>query len=104
MSLESEKCHHPGYPLLVGQSRILSVTSQGSDAQEDEKNRSRRRGGCQGIHQLTERAPRELVGKGIGHRGRCDFHSRSASKAYESFYLYTPEQMTMGGSVCLTPE
>ena len=68
MSLESEKCHHPGYPLLVGQSRILSVTSQGSDAQEDEKNRSRRRGGCQGIRQLTERAPRELVGKGIGHR------------------------------------
>ena len=68
------------------------------------KDRSRRRGGCQGIRQLTERAPRELVGKGIGHRGRCDFHSRSASRAYESFYLYVSEQMTMGGSIWLTSE
>ena len=36
VSLESEKCHHPGHPWLVGQSSVLSVTSQGSDAQEDE--------------------------------------------------------------------
>ena len=47
---------------------------------------------------------RKLGGKGIGHQGSYDFHSRSASRAYESFYLYVSEQMTMGGSIWLTSE
>ena len=44
MSLESEKCHHPGHPWLVGQSSVLSVTSQGSDAQEDENEQEQEEG------------------------------------------------------------
>ena len=42
--LESEKCHHPGQPWLVGQCQILSATSQRSDAQEDEKEQEQEEG------------------------------------------------------------
>ena len=44
MSLESEKYHQPGHPWLVAQSRILSVASQGSDAQEDKKEQEQEEG------------------------------------------------------------
>ena len=61
-----------------------------------------------GVREPTSRGgggtPREFGDKGIGCQGSCDFHSHSASRAYESFYLYTSEQMTMGGSVWLASE
>ena len=88
-----------GIPGLWAKAVSLVSLLRGPMLRRTRMNRSRRRGRCQGICQLTERAPRELVGKGIGHQGSCDFHSRSASTAYESFYLYMSEQMSMEGSV-----
>ena len=64
VSLESEKCHHPGYPLLVGQRRILSVASQGSDAQEDEKKQE------QGEWLESGKLPAEGDGRAKGIRGQ----------------------------------
>ena len=71
MSLESEKCHHPGYPLLVGQSRILSVTSQGSDAQEDEKEQEQEEQWVSGNPPAEEGVGRQgnLGTRGLGARG-----------------------------------
>ena len=69
------------------------------------RNRSRGSGWSQGSRQLRGAgAPRELGDKGIGILGSCDFHSCSASRAYESFYLYMSEQMSMEGSIWPTSE
>ena len=93
-----------GIPGLWAKAVSLVSLLRGPMLRRMRTNRSRRRSRCQGICQLTERAPGELVGKGIGHQGSCDFHSRSASTAYESFYLYVSEQMTVGGSIRLASE
>ena len=93
-----------GIPGLWAKAVSLVSLLRGPMLRRMRTNRSRRRSRCQGICQLTERAPGELVGKGIGHQGSCDFHSRSASTAYESFYLYVSEQMSMEGSVWPTSE